>query len=151
VKTVPVVVFTVAGAVAVEPLGRPYTVVYDGMCKVCTRLSNILRKWDRNHQLEVVSSQTPGVMGRFPWIPARAYADALQLVGPGGHTWQGAAAIEQLLNILPKGKLIAWLFSVPFVRVLADRFYKWFARNRYKLGCGEHCQSRPLDVAFRDS
>lgn len=150
-NTVPVVVFTIAGDVAVESLGRPYTVVYDGMCKVCTRLANVLRKWDRNHQLEVVSSQTPGVMGRFPWIPARAYAEALQLIGAGGRTWQGAAAIEQLLNILPKGKLIAWLFSVPLVRALADRFYKWFARNRYKLGCGEHCQSRPLDVAFRDS
>jgi len=121
------------------------------MCKVCTRLSKTLQKWDRHHQIEVVASQTPGVMARFPWIPARAYADALQLIGPSGHTWQGAEAIEQLLKILPKGKLIAWLFSIPFVRVLADRFYKWFARNRYRLGCGEHCQSRPLDVAFRDS
>jgi predicted DCC family thiol-disulfide oxidoreductase YuxK len=121
------------------------------MCKVCTRLASTLRKWDRHHQIEVIPSQTSGVMARFPWIPARAYAEALQLIGPGGQTWQGAAAIEQLLNILPKGKLVAWLFSIPFVRVLADRFYRWFARNRYRLGCGEHCQSRPLDVAFRDS
>jgi predicted DCC family thiol-disulfide oxidoreductase YuxK len=151
VKTVPVVRFTIAGEDASIGLGRPYTVVYDGMCKVCTRLAGTLRKWDRGRELEVVSSQMPGVTGRFPWIPARAYADALQLVGPGGYTWQGAAAIEQLLKILPKGKLVAWIFSVPFVRVLADRFYKWFARNRYRLGCGEHCQSRPLDVAFRDN
>jgi predicted DCC family thiol-disulfide oxidoreductase YuxK len=151
VKTVPVVQFTIAGETASEGLGRPYTCVYDGMCKVCTRLAKTLRAWDRHQQIEVVSSQTPGVAGRFPWIPARAYAEALQLIGPGGHTWQGAAAIEQLLKILPKGKLIAWLFSIPFVRVFADRFYKWFARNRYRLGCGEHCQSRPLDVAFRDS
>ena len=150
-NTVPVVVFTVAGEQASEGLGRPYTCVYDGMCKVCTRLARTLRKWDRNHQIEVVSSQSTGVTARFPWIPTRAYAEALQLVGPGGHTWQGAAAIEQLLNILPKGKLIAWVFSIPFVRVFADRFYKWFARNRYRLGCGEHCQSRPLDVAFRES
>jgi predicted DCC family thiol-disulfide oxidoreductase YuxK len=150
-ETVPVVVFTIAGEEASEDLGRPYTCVYDGMCKVCTRLAGRLRKWDRNHQIEVVSSQTPGVTARFPWIPPRAYADALQLIGPGGHTWQGAAAIEQLLNILPKGKLVAWLFRVPFVREIADRFYRWFARNRYRLGCGEHCQSRPLDVAFRDS
>ena len=150
-QTVPVVVFTIAGEQASEGLGRPYTCVYDGMCKVCTRLAKTLRKWDRDHQIEVVSSQTPGVMARFPWIPARAYVEALQLIGPDGHTWQGAAAIEQLLNILQKGKLIAWLFSLPFVRGLADRFYKWFARNRYRLGCGEHCQSRPLDVAFRDN
>jgi predicted DCC family thiol-disulfide oxidoreductase YuxK len=150
-NTVPVVVFTIAGEKATEGLGRPYTCVYDGMCKVCTRLAGRLRKWDRNHQIEVVSSQSPGVMARFPWIPPRAYAEALQLIGPGGHTWQGAAAIEQLLNILPKGKLLAWTFRIPFVRGLADRFYKWFARNRYRLGCGEHCQSRPLDVAFRES
>ena len=148
--TVPVVQFTIAGRRS-EGLGRPYTCVYDGTCKVCTRLSAVLRKWDRDGQIEIVPSQAPGVTARFPWIPARAYAEALQLVGPNGETWQGAAAIEQLLHVLPKGKLIAWLFAIPFVRPVADRIYRWFARNRYKLGCGEHCQSRPLDLEFLDS
>ncbi len=150
-KTVPVVRFTVRGQPAPASLGRPYTCVYDGMCKVCTRLANRLRTWDHNHQIEVVSSQTPGVMARFPWIPARAYAEALQLVGPGGHTWQGAAAVEQLLDVLPRGRWISWIFKIPYVRPIADRVYKWFARNRYRLGCGDHCQSRPLDVEFRDN
>ena len=149
-NTVPVVQFTVAGLPATRGLGRAYTVVYDGTCKVCTRLAGVLRKWDRDEQLEVVASQAPGVTARFPWIPARAYAEALQMVRADGHTWQGAAAIEQLLNVLPKGKLISWIFKIPFVRVLADRFYRWFAKNRYKLGCGAHCQSRPLDVAYND-
>jgi predicted DCC family thiol-disulfide oxidoreductase YuxK len=150
--TVPVVRFTITGQEdASTGLGRPYTCVYDGTCKVCTRLSHLLAKWDRHRQIEVVPSQAPGVMARFPWIPARAYADALQLIGPHGRTWQGAAAIEQLLDVLPKGRLIGWIFSIPYVRVLADKVYRWFARNRYKLGCGEHCQSRPLDVAFRDN
>lgn len=149
--TIPVVRFTVAGHDAHRGLGRPYTVVYDGTCGVCTRLAGVLRKWDRDEALEVVPSQTSGVAARFPWIPPRAYAEALQLIGPNGQTWQGAAAIEQLLAIMPKGKMISWLFKIPFVRVIADKFYRWFARNRYRLGCGEHCQSRPLDVAFRDS
>ena len=148
--TVPVVVFTVRGGPPSAGLGRPYTVVYDGTCKVCTRLSGVLRRWDRGN-LEVVASQSPGVMARFPWIPARAYAEALQLVGPGGMTWQGSAAIEQLLNILPRGRLISWVFHIPFIRTLADRFYRWFARNRYHLGCGEHCQSRPLNVIFAEA
>lgn len=149
--TVPVVRFTIAGEDASAGLGRPYTCVFDGTCKVCTRLARALRDWDGGEQIEVVASQAPGVMARFPWIPPRAYADALQLIGPGGRTWQGAAAIEQLLNVLPKGKLIAWIFHVPLARAVADRVYKWFARNRYQLGCGEHCQSRPLDVEFRES
>jgi predicted DCC family thiol-disulfide oxidoreductase YuxK len=74
--------------------------------------------------------------------PARAYVEALQLVAADGTTWQGAIAIEKLLDILPKGRLISWIFKIPFARTLADRFYRWFARNRYKLGCGAHCQSR---------
>ena len=148
--TVPVVRFTIRGQDASRGLGRPYTCIYDGDCKVCTRLAHRLIRWDRRREIEVVPSAAPGVMARFPWIPPRAYAEALQLVGPGGQTWQGAAAIEQLLNVLPRGRLVAWVFHIPFVRRLADRFYRWFARNRYRLGCGEHCQSRPLDVVFRD-
>lgn len=151
--TVPVVRFTVAGQndAPSQSLGRDYTVVYDGDCKVCTRLAKLLREWDRPKQLEVVSQQQPGVMARFPWIPPRAYADALQMIAADGTTWQGAAAVEQLLLVLPRGKLIAWVFKIPFVRTLADRFYRWFARNRYRLGCGEHCQSRPLDVIWAEA
>jgi len=148
-KTYPVVRFTVRG-VADTPstgLGRPYTLVYDGMCRMCTRLSNVLRKWDKG-EIEVVPSQHAGVQARFPWIPARAYAEAIQLVGPGGQTWQGSAAVEQLLNILPRGRWIAWIFRIPYMRTLADKLYRWVARNRYHLGCGEHCQSRSLDVAY---
>lgn len=153
--TVPVVLFTVKGVPVVPlaappPLDRPYTVVYDGNCKVCGRLVKLLDKWDRKRVLEVIPSQTPGVQARFPWIPARAYTESVQLIGPGGRTWQGAAAIEQLLDVLPKGKLLSWIFSIPFVRPLAEKFYRWFARNRYRMGCGEHCQSRPLLVDYRD-
>jgi predicted DCC family thiol-disulfide oxidoreductase YuxK len=150
--TVPVVHFVVRGQTetASEGTGRPYTLVFDGMCKVCNRLAHALRSWDKRQNIDVVPSQAPGVMARFPWIPRRAFAEAIQLVGPAGETWQGAEAIEQLLGVLPRGRLIAWIFKVPFVRVLADKLYRWFARNRYRLGCGAHCQSRPLNVAFPD-
>lgn len=121
---------------------RSFTVVYDGTCVVCTRLAQTLARWDGRQLLEVVASQEPGVTGRFPWIPPSAYDESLQVVGPDGTTWQGAAAIETLLTALPRGPLIGWVFGIPFVRPLADRFYRWFARNRYRLGCGEHCRVR---------
>ena len=150
--TVPVVQFTIAGmdTVTSEGLGRPYTVVFDGNCKVCNRLVKLLRAWDRRDELEIVPSQAPGVMARFPWIPAKAYAEALQMIGPGGETWSGARAVEQILLVVPKGGLLAWLFRIPYVRVIADRVYRWFARNRYRLGCGAHCQSRPIETLFTD-
>jgi len=149
--TVPVVVFTVRGQTSAECATCDYTVVYDGMCKVCTRLANVLRNWDRNHTLDIVSSQTAGVMARFPWIPPHAFAEALQMVATDGTTWSGAAAIERLLDVLPRGRLISWVFKIPFVRPIADKLYRWFARNRYRLGCGEHCMTRPPDVMFRDA
>ena len=155
VKTVPVVHFTVRGAPETAPspvggVGRPWVVIYDGHCKVCGRIVRLLTRWDRDRQLEIVPSQAPGIAARFPWIPARAYRESVQLVGPSGRTWQGAAAVEQILDVLPKGRLITWIFSIPFVRPLAERFYRWFARNRYRLGCGAHCTYRELMVEYGD-
>ncbi len=120
--------------------GQRYAVVYDGDCKVCGRTVKLLAKWDRNHDLEIIPSQAPAVRERFPWIPPSAYVESLLVIRiQDGKTWQAAAAVEELLKILPKGRSVSWLFRIPLVRPLAERFYRWFARNRYRLGCGEHC------------
>ncbi|HXI14100.1 MAG TPA: DUF393 domain-containing protein [Thermoanaerobaculia bacterium] len=149
--TVEVVRFTVQGAdrdLRVTEQGRPYTVVFDGVCKMCKRLVGVLRRWDSNGHLELVPFQAPGVQARFPWIPPGSFSEAVQMVGPGGETWQGRAAIEQLLNVLPKGRLISWIFRLPYARTIGDKLYRWVAKNRYRLGCGEHCQYRPSSVSF---
>jgi predicted DCC family thiol-disulfide oxidoreductase YuxK len=118
-----------------------YTIVYDGFCNVCKRLIDVLDKWDRAGVLEFVPSQQPDLAARFPWIPTGAYAESLQLIrSADGKTWNGAAALEQVLDILPKGKFLGWVFSIPFARPLAEKFYRWFARNRYRLGCAAHCK-----------
>jgi predicted DCC family thiol-disulfide oxidoreductase YuxK len=156
--TAPVVRFTVAGEHTHEPvvppiieLGRRYTVIYDGDCRVCSRSVKLLAKWDTNQEIEMIPAQTPGVCERFPWIPARAYVESVQVVrARDGKTWQAAAALEELLNVLPKGRLFSWLFKIPFARPLVDRFYRWFARNRHKLGCGQHCAMREADLEYED-
>ena len=156
--TVQVVRFTYAGEAVAEPVaraviapGRLYTVVYDGHCTVCGRMVKVLAKWDRDHKLEIVPSQQPGVRERFPWIPSRSYADSMQVVRTSdGKTWQAAAALEELLKALPKGRLVSWLFKIPLVRPLVDVLYRSFARNRYRFGCGEHCSVRPPDLDYHD-
>jgi predicted DCC family thiol-disulfide oxidoreductase YuxK len=130
---------------------RRYTLVYDGGCKVCIRSVKLLTKWDRNHELEIIPSQSPGVRERFPWISPHAYVESMQVVRTrDGKTWQAAAALEELARILPKGRLISRLFKIPFARPLVDRFYRWFARNRYRLGCGEHCAVRQANLDYGD-
>lgn len=118
---------------------RPWVVIYDGNCQVCDRIVRRLNAWDRDGALEIIPSQQPGVAGRFPWLAPRDFAESVQLVGPGGETHQGAAAVERILDLLPRGAMVTWLFSVPLVRPLAERLYRWFARSRYHLGCGKHC------------
>jgi predicted DCC family thiol-disulfide oxidoreductase YuxK len=148
----PVVHFVFGGEQAsAAGMGRPYTVVYDGQCKVCNRLVGVLRTWDKPGMLELTPFQNTSVLSRFPWIPAEEYAKAMQLVGPGGKTWAGAQAIEQLLEILPRGGMIGWVFKVPVVGWLFDKFYRWFARNRYRFGCGEHCVLHETKVDFGDA
>ena len=142
--------FSTAGASGVGE-GRPYTVIYDGHCVLCGRLVRLLRAWDRTRQqLEIVPSQLPGVPARFPWIAPERYDASMQLVAhngripsgqmpsgqmPSGRTWEGAAAVEQLLRVLPGGGALRWVFAVPGGRALADRLYRWVARNRRQLGC----------------
>jgi predicted DCC family thiol-disulfide oxidoreductase YuxK len=102
---------------------------------------DVLREWDREGRMEIVPSQADGVRQRFPWIPAEAYQESLQVIGPGGEreTTQGALAVATVIGLLPKGRWIAWMFRVPVLRPLAEWGYRTFARNRYRFGCGDHC------------
>ena len=116
---------------------------------MCKRLVATLVKWDTHGELEILPSQTPGLAARYPWIPASAYLESVQFIeNRNSATWQGAAALEHIIDVLPKGRFITWIFSIPFMRPFAEKFYRWFARNRHHLGCGDHCQLHPPDLEF---
>lgn len=116
-----------------------YVLIYDGQCRICSRTARRLEAWDRLARLEILPSQDPTVSRRFPAIPARAFSESIQLVGPDGSRWQGAAALERVIDLMPRGRWITWMFDLPWARPVAERLYRWFARNRHRLGCGEHC------------
>ncbi len=123
--------------------GAEYTVVYDGSCQVCNRFVGVMRKADKRGVIELIASQEPGVAARFPWIPPRAYSESVQVIrAADGKTWQGAEALERIIDLIPRGRFVGWVFSVPFMRPLAEKVYRWFARNRYRLGCNTHGQTR---------
>lgn len=122
-----------------------YAVIYDGNCGICTRLVMRLRKLDRRGRLEILASQTAGVRERFPWIDSHAYDESIQLVRKSdGETWQGAAAVERIIDALRAGWAVSWIFSIPFARPIAERLYRWFADHRGQLGCGDHCQIQTI-------
>lgn len=131
-----------------DAIGTQLTVIYDGHCGVCTRLVQRVARLDTHRVLEIIPSQAPGVRDRFPWIPAAAYDESLQVVRVSdGRTWQGAAAVEEITKALRAGWAVSWLFRIPFARRIAERAYRWFADHRGELGCGDHCQIQTISPA----
>jgi predicted DCC family thiol-disulfide oxidoreductase YuxK len=112
-----------------------YTLVYDGHCRVCSRFVVALGIWDRDGRIKAVASQDPGVRERFPQIAPRAFDDAIQLIDATGAVWSGAAALERVMREMPRGRWIAWALALPG----AEMVYRWVARNRYRMGCSDHC------------
>ena len=118
-----------------------HTLVFDGNCRLCQRAVRAVRALDRDGVIETLPSQTPGIRERFPFIAADRFESAMQLVRPGNAHWEGAAAVEEILRILPRSRWASPLFGLPLVRPLVDAVYKWIARNRHHLGCGRHCKN----------
>lgn len=119
--------------------GGTWTVVYDGECRICTRSVNILRDWDRHARFELLAYQGTGVQQRFDTITADEFESSVQLIGPDGGRWEGADAVEKILELVPRTRLFAWLFRIPLVRPIARYAYRFIARHRRFFGCGDHC------------
>jgi predicted DCC family thiol-disulfide oxidoreductase YuxK len=108
---------------------------------MCSRLARKLSDLDRRKTFEMIPSREEGIEARFPWIKPEDYDRALQLVRRAdGKTWEGSAAVEEIVSQLRAGWLVSWMFAVPFGRRVADRLYRWVADHRRELGCGDHCQ-----------
>ena len=121
---------------------RDHVLIYDGDCGMCTRWMERVRRWDRGGRIEVLPLQSPDVVQRFPSLARTALMEAMHFVEPDGRVSRGAGAAERMLGVLPLGWGIGWLFHLPLARPVADRIYGWVARNRTRLGCGEHCSIR---------
>lgn len=120
------------------------TVLYDGECPICLRAVRQLKRLDSRRTLTFIPAQDPEVPQRFPFISPEALESSMHLVTPGGEVREGADALESILGLLPVLSWAEWMFRVPGARLLARKIYRWIARNRYQLTCGEHC-SRPED------
>ena len=113
--------------------------VYDGECELCLRTVMWVRRRDRTGRLELLPYQDPAARARFRGVPNEAFEGALQLLLPGNVRHEGARAVEEVLRLLPAGRIPGLLFSLPGARLLAGRVYGWVARNRRRLGCPAHC------------
>ena len=112
-----------------RPESRNPTLIYDGECGVCRKAVELLRRWDREHELRFVPFQDSVAVARFG-IALPALAAAMHLVSPDGRVYPGADAIPELLRLFPGKRWLAPLFRIPGVLPLARRVYAWIAVRR---------------------
>lgn len=122
-----------AASVKHVPAVPGWTLIYDGECGFCRRLVDLVLRWDRAGRLATVPFQ--GVVLERYGVSREAAEQAMQLVAPSGAVWSGAAAARELTALLPRLRPLGWLFRVPGAMFLAERTYRWIARNRHRFGC----------------
>ena len=123
-------------AVAAErtaPPGR-HVLLYDGHCRFCQRQVGNLSRLAAPGAIDIVSFQDPGVLDRFPGIPARRPARrAMQLVTPDGRVYSGFEAAARAVATRPVLGLIAYSYYLPGIRLACDLAYAGVAAHRYRL------------------
>jgi predicted DCC family thiol-disulfide oxidoreductase YuxK len=118
---------------------RPVTIVFDGMCHLCSgSVAWIARRVDRHVRF------VPARSGEGAEALNGAGLDALDpasfLVVQHGRSLQKSAAVVAVLDVVGGGwKIAAWLLRLLPQRA-ADAVYVWVAANRYKwFGRRETC------------
>ncbi len=116
---------------------RPFTLFFDGDCPFCVREASWLRGRDRHGRLRFVdiagrdfdpASAVPGRPLTLEDFSARIHG-----LHPDGRLETGVGVFREAYRRVGLGWLLAptaW----PLVRPLADAGYRWFARNRVRLG-----------------
>jgi predicted DCC family thiol-disulfide oxidoreductase YuxK len=137
--------------------GERYTppagwVVYDGACGVCSGLARRFRRVLKRRGFALVPIQSPWMSSRLRFsynIPIENLLDEMRVLTADGRALGGADAILFLASKIWWARPLAALGSLPPLRALLRRGYRWFADNRHRLSsaCGIH--ATPSAVAKR--
>ncbi len=108
------------------------TVLYDGACNLCRASVARIRRMDPNARIALLDLHDASVAARFPQVNIDDAMRLMQAVDPVGRVYSGADAWARIGMALPGWNLVAWLLLVPGIHFLAQHFYAWIARNRYR-------------------
>ena len=107
--------------------------IYDANCRLCVLAKKILKRWDKNKEIEFIPFQDHKTSHLFPDLPSIACLDAMRFIDHRGRAFIGVDALQRVLYKLPGGFIVAGIFFLPGVYFLAKKSYSWIARNRYRI------------------
>ena len=110
-----------------DSLDRP-TLVFDGECSFCRAW---IEYWQQLTGDRVLYTPYQEIDARFPRLPRRDFASAVNLLLPSGEVRTGAHAVFSLLALLPGKSWMLWLYlRIPGFALIADAAYRVIARHR---------------------
>lgn len=110
------------------------TAIYDSNCAICQTTRVIMQKLDWRLQIEFLDLHTYDVVQkRFPQLADRDLMGAMHVVDQKQTVYSGFAGIMQLLKAVPLGIPFWLIFSLPGLRRLGPKSYRWVAQNRYAI------------------
>jgi uncharacterized protein YqjF (DUF2071 family)/predicted DCC family thiol-disulfide oxidoreductase YuxK len=105
-------------------------VLYDGACGFCSWWIPFWQDTIRRTGYEIAALQEPWVQ-RALGLPQEQIASDIRLLMRDGTLWNGADAYLFGMRRVWWSAPVGWLLSMPGLRQLTWRFYRWFNRNRF--------------------
>ncbi|MDC8832283.1 thiol-disulfide oxidoreductase DCC family protein [Alteromonas gilva] len=108
------------------------TLFYDGGCPLCAIEMRHLKRLNTAGKLAFVDIMDDDFAQRYPHLEWQALNDRIHGQQPDGTMLIGLDVTYQAWKLVGRG----WVYAPlrwPLIKPLADRFYLWFARHRYKV------------------
>lgn len=125
-------------------LGRE-VLIYDGQCNFCKGSVKYLRALDWTGRLSYISLHDQRVSQRWPQLSFDALMEQIWLVNKSGQTFGGADALRYLSLRMPALWALAPFLNLPMTMPVWRWFYRWVARNRYKIA-GRNCEGGTCSI-----
>jgi predicted DCC family thiol-disulfide oxidoreductase YuxK len=112
-----------------------YCVIYDGTCNLCVGLVQLLEKLDQGAQFRYVPMQDAATLERYAITPADCEGGMILIdIQAPERRWQGAAAAEEIGQLLPLGQGFVQAYrALPGVKPAGDQIYAFVRDRRYDL------------------
>ncbi|MCS7264195.1 MAG: DUF393 domain-containing protein [Armatimonadetes bacterium] len=110
-------------------------VIYDGECNFCCWCAQLLKRWDKEKRLQIVTAERALNLRLHPQLTSERCQQALQVILPNGQLLEGWDGLMAAFSQLPLLRWFGFFGRLPLMRILGDKIYRIVAANRCKLGC----------------
>ena len=118
----------------IHGMGFMVTAIYDGNCVICKQSRKLVMALDWLKRVEFLDlNDWEKVNARYPELDWNAAFGQIHTMTEDGKMHGGFYGMRRLLRELPLGFPVWLLLHVPGVTQLGEAFYKFVARNRYRI------------------